>query len=178
MDSRHTSHEERLLKLEYSLSAMNTAIQNTQSLNLGVQAEHRKINALVAQHKSIIPRLSHEVEISAQRVNTVMSSVEERMSEFEARINEIKQSNMNAEVPLDVVNSLNDIIMEDAPSIIIEVISQQFEELSEEVRTDRFATDCLRNVIIDLQERFDATLLLVLQSYLTVIPLSKPQAGR
>ena len=29
MGSRQTSHKERLLKLEHSLSAMNTAIQNT-----------------------------------------------------------------------------------------------------------------------------------------------------
>ena len=100
---------------------MNTAIQKTQSLNLGVQTEHRRIEALVTQPENIIPRLIHEVEISFQRVNTVMSSVEERMRDVEAWINEIKQSNMNTE---EVVNSLNDIIMEGAPSTIIEVIRQ------------------------------------------------------
>ena len=72
-------------------------------------------------------------------------SVKERMREFEAKINEIKQSNMNAKVPLDVVNSLNDIIMDSAPSTIIEVIRQQVKELSQVVRTDRFATNGLRN---------------------------------
>ena len=56
---------------------------------------------------SIIPKLSQEVEISAQRVNIVMFSAEERMREFEAKINEIKRSNMNPEVPFDVVNLLN-----------------------------------------------------------------------
>ena len=98
-----------LLKLEHSLLTINIAIQKMQSLNLGVQAEHRRIEALVTQHENIIPRLSHEVEISSQRVNTVKSSVEERMRDFEARINEIKQSNINTEVPLDIVNSLNGI---------------------------------------------------------------------
>ena len=73
-------------------------------------------------------------------------------------MNEIKQSNVNTEVPSDIVNSLNDVIMEGAPSTIIEVIRQQVKELSQVVRTDRFATDGLRNVMIDLQERFDATL--------------------
>ena len=76
---------------------MNTAIQKTQSLNLGVQAEHRRIEALVTQHENIIPRLIHEVEISFQRINTVISSVEESMRDVEAWINEIKQSNMNME---------------------------------------------------------------------------------
>ena len=156
MGSQHTSHKDRLLKLEHNLSAMNTAIQNTQSLNLGV--EHRRIEAMVAQQESNIPRLSHEAEISSQKVNTVMSFVEERMREFKARMNDFKQSNMNVEVPLNIVNSLNDIIMEGAPSTIIEVIRQKIEELSQVVRTDQFAIDGLRNVMIDLQGRFIATL--------------------
>ena len=137
---------------------MNTAIQNTQSLNLGVQAEQRRIEAMVAQHESIIPRLSHQVEISSQKVNTVVSFVEERIREFEDRMKELRQSNVNTEVPSDIVNSLNDIIMEGAPSTIIEVIRQKIEELSQVVRTDQFAIDGLRNVMIDLQGRFIATL--------------------
>ena len=73
-------------------------------------------------------------------------------------MNEIKQSNMNAEVSSNVVNSLNDKIMDSAPSTIIEVIRQQVEELSQVVCTERFATDNLRNMMNDLQERFNATL--------------------
>ena len=72
-----------MLKLEHSLLTMNTAIQKSQSLNLGIQAEHRRNEVLVTQHENIIPRLNHEVEISSQRVNNVLASVEERMREFE-----------------------------------------------------------------------------------------------
>ena len=57
---------------------------------------------------------------------------------------------MNPKVPSNVVNSLNDIIMEGAPSTIIEVIRQQVEELSQLVCTEQFATDNLRNVMTDL----------------------------
>ena len=91
---------------------------------------------MVSQHESIIPRLSHKVEILSQIVNTVISMIEERMREFEDRMNETKESNMNAEVPSNIVNSLNDIIMEVAPSTIIEVISQQVEDLSQVVCTE------------------------------------------
>ena len=49
------------------------------------------------------------------------------------------------------------IIMEGAPSTIIEVIRQQVEELSQVVYTDRFAFDGWRDVMIDLHERFEAT---------------------
>ena len=73
MDSRYNSQEERLLKLEHSLLTMNTVIQKSQSLNLGIQADQWRIDALVTQHKNIIPRLNHEVEIASPRVNTVLS---------------------------------------------------------------------------------------------------------
>ena len=63
------------------------------------------------------------------------------MGELEERINEIKESNMNSEIPPNAVSSLNDIIMEGAPSTIIEVIRQQVEELSQVVCTEQFNTD-------------------------------------
>ena len=52
------------------------------------------------------------------------------MRELEDGMNEIKQSNMKAEILSNVENSLNYIIMEGTPSTIIKVISQQVEELS------------------------------------------------
>ena len=120
MGSCLTSHEGRLSKLEHKFSVMNTTtIQNAQSLSLGAQAEYRRIGAMVTQHESISPKLNHGVDISLQRVNTVISSVEKKIKELEDEMNEIKQSNMNAEVPPNVVDSLNDIIMEGAPSTII-----------------------------------------------------------
>ena len=73
-------------------------------------------------------------------------------------MNEIKESNVNSEIPPNVVSSLNDIIMEGTPSTIIEVIRQQVEELSQVVCTEWFITDDLRNEISDLQERFNTTI--------------------
>ena len=54
----------------------------------------------------------------------MISSMEKKIGELEDRMNEIEQSNMNAEIPSNVVDLLNDIIMEGAPSTIIEVIRQ------------------------------------------------------
>ena len=102
----------------------------------------------------------------------MLSSVEERMRYFEVWINEVKESNMNTEVPMEIVNSLNDITMEGAPSTIIEVIRQQVEKLSQVIHTDRFATDSLRDVMIDLQERIDATLQHTMGS--SIPPFSDP----
>ena len=79
ISSRCNNQDKRLLKLEYGLLLMNTAIQGSHSLFLGLQAECRKINARVTQHETTLLRLHHEVETSSRRVNTVLSSVEERM---------------------------------------------------------------------------------------------------
>ena len=48
-------------------------------------------------------------------MNAVLSLVEERMREFEGWINEVRQTNMDTEIPMKIVNSLNEIIQESAP---------------------------------------------------------------
>ena len=60
----------------------------------------------------------------------VLSSVEERMKEFEIWINEVRQSNMDAEIPMEIVNSLKEIIQDSAPSVAIEKMQQQVKEIS------------------------------------------------
>ena len=175
MGSRYNSQEERLLKLEHSLLTMNTAIQKSQSLNLGIQAEHKRIDAMDTQHENLIPRLNHEVRISSWRVDTVLSSVEERLRDFEVWVNEYKQSNTNTDVPMEIVNSLNDIIIEGAPSTIVEVIRPQVKKLSQVIVTDQFATDSLIYKR-DLMPPYST--LLVLQSHLPVTPLFRLQTDR
>ena len=46
--------------------------------------------------------------------------------------------------------------MEGAPSTIVEVMRHQVRELSHVIQTDWFATDSLRDMVIDLQERFES----------------------
>ena len=94
------------------------------------------------------------------------------MRELEDRMNKIKESDMNSEIPLNVVSSLNHIIMEGAPNTIIEVIRQQVEELSQVACTELFITDDLRNEMSDLQERFNATIQLSGAS--SLLPSSDP----
>ena len=43
-------------------------------------------------------------------INSVLSSVEEMMRVFEIWINEVRQSNMDTGIPMEIVNSLNEII--------------------------------------------------------------------
>ena len=134
---------------------MNTTIQGSQTLFLGLQAEYRSMDEIITQHETSIPRLHLEVETLSRRVNAELSSVEERMNEFETWINEVRQSNMDTGIPMKIVNSLNEIIQEGASPIGVEVM-QQVQELSQGIQNDGQATHQLRDLVVDLQEKFDS----------------------
>ena len=57
---------------------------------------------------------------------------------------EIRQSNIKAEIPPNFVSSLSDIIMEGAPSYIVDLLRQQVDDLTQVVYTKGFTTDDLR----------------------------------
>ena len=64
-------------------------------------------------------------------INSVLSSVEEMMRVFEIWINEVRQSNMDTGIPMEIVNSLNEIIQEGVPSVDGKIMQQQVQELSQ-----------------------------------------------
>ena len=101
----------------HNVLVMNNTSQGSQTLFLGPQAEFRRMDEIITQHETMIPRL--HLENSSQRVNSVLSSVEERMKEFEIWIKEARQSNMDSGILMEIVNSLNEIIQVGAPSVAI-----------------------------------------------------------
>ena len=66
----------------------------------------------------------------------MLSSVEDRMKEFETWINKVRQTNMDTKVPMEIVNSFNEIIQEGAPSVASKVMQQQVQELSQGIQND------------------------------------------
>ena len=62
------------------------------------------------------------------------------MEEFQTWINQVKQTNMNAEIPMEMVNSLNEVIQDSAPSVTVEIICQQVDELYRGIQDDRQAS--------------------------------------
>ena len=57
---------------------------------------------------------------------------------------------MDTGIPMEIVNSLNEIIQEDAPSTAIKVMQQQVQELSQVIRNDQQTTDELRDLVCGL----------------------------
>ena len=58
------------------------------------------------------------------------------MQKFETWINEVKQIDMDTKIPMEIVNSLTAIIQEIAPSVAVEIMRQQVEELSRGIQCD------------------------------------------
>ena len=79
---------------------------------------------MIGQQESTVYNLNQEAQVSDRRARTMQSSVESRMGELEERINEIRESNLNADVPPNVIHSLSDVIMEGAPSTVMELLSK------------------------------------------------------
>ena len=52
------------------------------------------------------------------------------MKEIEVWINEVRQSNMDIEIHMEIVNSLNEIMQKSAFLIAVKIMRQQVEELS------------------------------------------------
>ena len=109
---------------------MTNTIQGSQNSCLGLQAEFKRMDKMVTCHETSIPRLRLKVESSSRSVNSVLSSVEERIKEFESWINEVRQSNMDTKILMKIMNSLNEIIQENVPLVAVEIMQQQVEELS------------------------------------------------
>ena len=65
MMSRHCNQEEKCLGLDHKFLIMTNTIQGTQSSFLGLQIEFRRMDEIVIQHETIIPRLRLEVESSS-----------------------------------------------------------------------------------------------------------------
>ena len=62
---------------------------------------------------------------------------------------------MDAEIPIVIVNSLNEIIQESAALAAVKVIRQQVKELSWGIQCDWQASNRLRSLVVDLQDKLD-----------------------
>ena len=62
------------------------------------------------------------------------------MEKFLTWINHLKQSNLNEEIPVDIVSSLQEIIQDNSAASSVESMRVQVEEMSRDVIHDRSIT--------------------------------------
>ena len=65
---------------------------------------------MVTWHETIIPGIREGVESSQRKVDSVLGEVTKKMEEFQDWVNYVKPTDMTTEIPMEIVNSLNEVI--------------------------------------------------------------------
>ena len=104
-------------------------------------------------HKLVILGLQGQVEATLREVKSVLAKVDQKMEEFQSWVSYVKLSDMTAEIPMEIVNSLNMVILDKSSSILIDSVCHRVEQLEGEIRVNRMTTDSVRSTMIHLQER-------------------------
>ena len=97
------------------------------------------------------------MESSLRKVDSVLEEVDKKMEEFQDWVNYVKPNDMTTEIPMEIVNSPNELIQDSSPVATIESVHQSGKELKEGVLLDCQAADHVRSVKMDLQEKVDIT---------------------
>ena len=71
--------------------------------------------------------LQGQVEVTLREVKSVLAEVDRKMEDFQSWVSYVKPSNMTAEIPMEIVNSFNEIILDKSPSILIDSVCHRVE---------------------------------------------------
>ena len=63
------------------------------------------------------------------------------MEEFQDCVNYVKPTDLTAEIPMEIVNSLNEVIQDRSPAAIMESVCQPVKQLERAVQVDCQTTD-------------------------------------
>ena len=136
---------------------MSNTIQGSQDSLLKLQGNVRILDDTVIQHETIIPGLREGVESSWWKADSALAKVNKRMEEFQDWLNHIRPTDMNTDIPMVIVNSLNEVIQDNSPSATVEIVCQQVEELAQGVLFNRQAADHMSSVVMEIQEKLNVT---------------------
>ena len=81
---------------------------------------------------------------SLRKVNSVLAEVDRKMEEFQDWVNYVKPTDMTVEIPMEIVNTLNDIIMDRSPVASLEYVCECVDYLEGAVRADWETTEHVR----------------------------------
>ena len=93
------------------------------------------------------------------KVNSFLVEVNRKMEEFQEWINYVKPTNTTTEIPLEIVNSLNEIILDRSPATSMESVCERVEQLEGVVRVNQQTTEHVRNAMVELQEKVSKSII-------------------
>ena len=78
----------------------------------------------------------------------MLAEVDRKMDEFQGWVSYVKPLEMMVEIPIEIVNSLNEVILDRSPSNVMESVCQRVEQLEGEVRVNRLTTNSVRSAMV------------------------------
>ena len=113
-----------------------------------LQDDFLRLDENVSQHEIIISTLREEVDLSFCKVNSVLAEVDRKMEEFQEWVNYVKPKDVTTEIPMEIVNSLNEIILDKSLASTMEFVSVRVEQLEGVVLCKQQTTEHVRSVMI------------------------------
>ena len=101
------------------------------------------------------PILQETVGASVFTASSFVKEVGRKMEEFQEWVNYVTPKDVTSEIPKEIINSLNKIILEKTPTSARELVNECVEHLEGLVRDNRRNTENVRSVIIQLQDKVD-----------------------
>ena len=95
---------------------MRSSLGKVQTVNSEIGMKQSKISSMINQQENLVSNLNQETLESSRRAGIMQSSVESRMGELGDRVEEIRDMDINSIIPSGVIHSLNNTIMDGAPS--------------------------------------------------------------
>ena len=110
---------------------------------------------MIKYHERTVPSWRKEIDESLGNAKMVLGKVENRMEEFMVWINHFRETNRNEDIPVEVINSLQELIQDTSAASSVKDLRLQVEEISLEVHDERSRTNLLRSMVFNLQDKLE-----------------------
>ena len=150
--SRQNKQEEKLESIHNTILSLNLAVQGaevvyTRTLETleDLKSNGDEVWRRLMTDESRLDRLDSEIERIELMVNDKMSMIHEWFADLTDR--------PISEVPREIINSIQEIINDSAPGLVVESMREEIRELRQTVTSSKHATEGLRNIVVDLSEQ-------------------------
>ena len=94
-----------------------------------LQEEVGRLSSKVLQHDMDIPRVQETVRSSVSAANSLVEEVGRKMEEFQDWVNYVTPRDVTSEIPREMADSLNEIILEKTHTSDSELVNERVEHI-------------------------------------------------
>ena len=132
-----TNQEERVERLERGFAAVSSSNLRIESLNLKTQAEYQRLNSVIQKTEDGLPDLCTEVQATSLNLRTAELTVQRRLAKIDNKVQKIKEFGSYSSISPSLVNTVNSAIIQGPPTMTLDCVTQEMEDLSQALYTER-----------------------------------------